>query len=192
MAAALAGGADVIVTGDADLLADADLRAWLSARGVTAMRPTELPRSSMPRRPGSRNGRGRRAGRRLAGSVVRSTTRVKIANDVFRFVLELCMLAALGFGGFESASGSRLRPGDRSPARRRRRVGHVHRPEGSPTNGRPDSHLPRGLPVRSGRRRSPGGRSGAPGCRPLARRRPASRPDVRAGSAPYRRDPAAI
>ena len=31
--------------------------------------------------------------------------RVKIANDVFRFVLELCMLAALGYGGFEAASG---------------------------------------------------------------------------------------
>ncbi len=30
---------------------------------------------------------------------------MKIANDVFRFVLELCMLAALGYGGFESASG---------------------------------------------------------------------------------------
>ena len=32
--------------------------------------------------------------------------RVKIANDVFRFVLELCMLAALGYGGFEAASGA--------------------------------------------------------------------------------------
>ncbi len=42
VAASLAGGADVIVTGDADLLADTELRAWLSARGVTAMRPTEL------------------------------------------------------------------------------------------------------------------------------------------------------
>jgi hypothetical protein len=30
---------------------------------------------------------------------------VKTANDVFRFVLELCMLAALGYGGFEAASG---------------------------------------------------------------------------------------
>ena len=30
---------------------------------------------------------------------------MKTANDVFRFVLELCMLAALGYGGFESASG---------------------------------------------------------------------------------------
>ena len=27
------------------------------------------------------------------------------ANDVFRFVLELCMLAGLGYGGYESASG---------------------------------------------------------------------------------------
>ena len=30
---------------------------------------------------------------------------MKTANDVFRFVLELCMLAALGYGGFEAASG---------------------------------------------------------------------------------------
>lgn len=30
---------------------------------------------------------------------------MKSANDVFRFVLELCMLAALGYGGYESASG---------------------------------------------------------------------------------------
>jgi hypothetical protein len=30
---------------------------------------------------------------------------VRIANDVFRFVLELCTLAALGYGGFEIASG---------------------------------------------------------------------------------------
>jgi Protein of unknown function (DUF2568) len=31
---------------------------------------------------------------------------VRVANDVFRFVLELCMLAALGYGGFEAASGA--------------------------------------------------------------------------------------
>jgi len=30
---------------------------------------------------------------------------MKTANDVFRFALELCMLAALGYGGFEAASG---------------------------------------------------------------------------------------
>jgi hypothetical protein len=28
-----------------------------------------------------------------------------IANDVFRFVLELCMLAALGYGGYQVTSG---------------------------------------------------------------------------------------
>jgi hypothetical protein len=28
-----------------------------------------------------------------------------VANDVFRFFLELCMLAALGYGGYEAASG---------------------------------------------------------------------------------------
>jgi hypothetical protein len=30
---------------------------------------------------------------------------MRIANDVFRFLLELCLLAALGFGGYEAASG---------------------------------------------------------------------------------------
>ena len=30
---------------------------------------------------------------------------MKLANDVFRFVLELCMLAALAYGGFKAASG---------------------------------------------------------------------------------------
>jgi putative PIN family toxin of toxin-antitoxin system len=34
VAAALAGGADAIVTGDGDLLADEDLRKWLRERGV--------------------------------------------------------------------------------------------------------------------------------------------------------------
>lgn len=30
---------------------------------------------------------------------------MKVANDVFRFLLELCMLAALGYGGFAATSG---------------------------------------------------------------------------------------
>ena len=30
---------------------------------------------------------------------------MKIANDVFRFTLELCMYAALGYGGYAAASG---------------------------------------------------------------------------------------
>lgn len=42
VAAALAGAADVIVTGDSDLLADADLRAWLALRGVNVATPVEL------------------------------------------------------------------------------------------------------------------------------------------------------
>jgi uncharacterized protein len=40
--AALAGGAEAIVTGDLDLLDDAALRAWLSARGVEILSPAEL------------------------------------------------------------------------------------------------------------------------------------------------------
>jgi uncharacterized protein len=42
VAAALAGRADAIVTGDADLLDNADLRAWLDARGVRILTPREL------------------------------------------------------------------------------------------------------------------------------------------------------
>jgi putative PIN family toxin of toxin-antitoxin system len=42
VAAALAGGADAIVTGDADLLEDSELRAWLEARGVALLSPAEL------------------------------------------------------------------------------------------------------------------------------------------------------
>jgi hypothetical protein len=30
---------------------------------------------------------------------------MKIANDAFRFLLELCMLAAFGYGGYAAASG---------------------------------------------------------------------------------------
>jgi len=30
---------------------------------------------------------------------------MRVANDIFRFGLELCMLAALGYGGFEIGSG---------------------------------------------------------------------------------------
>lgn len=40
VAAALAGAADVIVTGDSDVLADA--RAWLADRGVSVATPVEL------------------------------------------------------------------------------------------------------------------------------------------------------
>ncbi len=40
--AALAGGADAIVTGDRDLLDDADLRAWLAARRVDLLTPAAL------------------------------------------------------------------------------------------------------------------------------------------------------
>jgi predicted nucleic acid-binding protein len=41
IAAALAGRAPVIVTGDRDLLADADLAAWLAVRGIVVMTPAE-------------------------------------------------------------------------------------------------------------------------------------------------------
>lgn len=40
--AALAGAAAAIVTGDRDLLDDADLRAWLAARRVDLLTPTAL------------------------------------------------------------------------------------------------------------------------------------------------------
>jgi putative PIN family toxin of toxin-antitoxin system len=42
VATALAGAADLIVTGDSDFLADADLRIWLSDRGVRVATPVEL------------------------------------------------------------------------------------------------------------------------------------------------------
>ena len=42
VAAALAGAADVIVTGDADFLSDDALRTWLSDRGVRVATPAEL------------------------------------------------------------------------------------------------------------------------------------------------------
>src|SRR6266545_847993 len=42
LAAALAGGADAIVTGDGDLLADEDLRKWLRERGVVLHTPASL------------------------------------------------------------------------------------------------------------------------------------------------------
>jgi putative PIN family toxin of toxin-antitoxin system len=40
--AAVAGSADAIVTGDRDLLDDAELRAWLLERGVEVLNPGEL------------------------------------------------------------------------------------------------------------------------------------------------------
>ena len=40
--AAIAGRADAIVTGDRDLLDDADLRAWLAERDVEVLTPAEL------------------------------------------------------------------------------------------------------------------------------------------------------
>lgn len=42
VAAALAGGAEIIVTGDRHLLDDKELRDWLAARGVEVLRPLEL------------------------------------------------------------------------------------------------------------------------------------------------------
>ena len=42
VAAALAGAADVIVTSDSDLIADAELRTWLADRGVSVATPVEL------------------------------------------------------------------------------------------------------------------------------------------------------
>jgi len=41
VAAAVAGRAEAIVTGDRDLLDGAELRRWLQARGITILRPTE-------------------------------------------------------------------------------------------------------------------------------------------------------
>jgi putative PIN family toxin of toxin-antitoxin system len=42
VAAAVAGRAEAIVTGDSDLLDDAELRAWLLERGVEVLSPAEL------------------------------------------------------------------------------------------------------------------------------------------------------
>lgn len=42
VAAAIAGRADAIVTGDRDLLDDGALRTWLRERGVDVMTPAEL------------------------------------------------------------------------------------------------------------------------------------------------------
>jgi putative PIN family toxin of toxin-antitoxin system len=42
IAAAVAGRTDVIVTGDHDLLDDAELRAWLTDRGIEVLTPAEL------------------------------------------------------------------------------------------------------------------------------------------------------
>lgn len=42
VASALAGSAEAIVMGDDDLLGDADLRAWLSERGIRLLSPREL------------------------------------------------------------------------------------------------------------------------------------------------------
>jgi putative PIN family toxin of toxin-antitoxin system len=40
--AALAGAADMIVSGDRDLLDDASLRSWLAARGIEILTPAEV------------------------------------------------------------------------------------------------------------------------------------------------------
>jgi putative PIN family toxin of toxin-antitoxin system len=42
VAAAIAGAAEAIVTGDRDLLENADLRAWLRDRGIRVLTPAEL------------------------------------------------------------------------------------------------------------------------------------------------------
>jgi len=42
VAAAIAGHAEVIVTGDRDLLEDEELRAWLTVRDVEVLSPAEL------------------------------------------------------------------------------------------------------------------------------------------------------
>lgn len=42
LAAALAGDAEAIVTGDRDLLADEGLVAWLAARGIAVLTPADL------------------------------------------------------------------------------------------------------------------------------------------------------
>ncbi len=44
VAAAVAGAADVIVTGDADLLADPPVLAWLTRHGIEAVTPVDLLR----------------------------------------------------------------------------------------------------------------------------------------------------
>lgn len=40
--AAIAGAAEIIVTGDKDLLGDADLAAWLTPRGISVITPAAL------------------------------------------------------------------------------------------------------------------------------------------------------
>lgn len=42
VAAAIAGNAEAIVTGDKDLLDDAALRAWLAARQIDVLKPAEF------------------------------------------------------------------------------------------------------------------------------------------------------
>jgi putative PIN family toxin of toxin-antitoxin system len=42
IATAVAGRADAIVTGDGDLLDDAELRAWLTDRSIEVLTPAEL------------------------------------------------------------------------------------------------------------------------------------------------------
>lgn len=42
VAAAIAGGADAIVTGDRDLLDNADLHTWLRDRGIDMLTPAEF------------------------------------------------------------------------------------------------------------------------------------------------------
>ena len=42
VAAAVAGGADAIVTGDDDLLGDEAVRRWLDGRGIAVLTPREL------------------------------------------------------------------------------------------------------------------------------------------------------
>jgi putative PIN family toxin of toxin-antitoxin system len=49
--AAVAGRAEMIVTGDRDLLDDLDLRAWLVERGIDLVAPTALARRLAPRKP---------------------------------------------------------------------------------------------------------------------------------------------
>jgi predicted nucleic acid-binding protein len=44
VASALSGAAEAIVTGDAHLVEDPDLRAWLAARGLDVLLPGELLR----------------------------------------------------------------------------------------------------------------------------------------------------
>jgi putative PIN family toxin of toxin-antitoxin system len=51
VAAALAGGAEAIVTGDRDLLEDERLRSWLRDRSVDVLTPLELLDRLAPREP---------------------------------------------------------------------------------------------------------------------------------------------